>query len=477
MGDPGKHGWWFRGQERLEGEAQKVLSPWDQHVIGTVRRATRAHAVEAVDGLVEAFPAVRSLASHERRRILLRVAAQIAAHREELAQLIVAEAGKPIKTARLEVDRAAFTFEVAAEEATRMGGEVLPLDLLPGSEGRWGMVRRFPIGPILAISPFNFPLNLVAHKLAPAIAAGCPVLLKPAPQTPFCSLRLAAMIAEAGWPEGALAVMPLANEDAEWLLEHEDRLKALSFTGSASVGWALKQKAGRKRVLLELGGNAAMIVHGDWADMEGIAAKAVKAAMGYSGQSCISVQRVYVERRAFHTFWRHAEEAATALVMGDPRNEATDVGPVIRPSDAERIETWVKEACKAGAKLLSGGERKGSLVEPTILTGTRSPMKVRDQEIFGPVLTIEPYEDFEEALREVNRSRYGLQAGVCTRDAARIFRAYEVLDVGGVVAGDTPTWRLDSMPYGGVKESGEGREGVRYAIEEMTERKLLVMAL
>jgi acyl-CoA reductase-like NAD-dependent aldehyde dehydrogenase len=477
MSDPGDHGWWSNGEERLEGERVEVRSPWDQHIIGTVRQATRAHAIEAVDGLVETFPTVRALSSHERRSILMRAAEEITRQAEDLAQLIVAEAGKPIKTARVEVERAASTFQVAAEEATRQGGEVLPLDLLPGSEGRWGMVRRFPVGPILAISPFNFPLNLVAHKLAPAIAAGCPVLLKPAHQTPFCSLRLASIISAAGWPAGALAVMPLANDDAEWLLEHEDRLKALSFTGSAKVGWALKQRAAKKRVLLELGGNAAMIIHGDWPDMQGIAAKAVTAAMSYAGQSCISVQRVFVERRGFHTFWRHAEEAATALVLGDPASEATDVGPMIRPSDAERVEHWIKEACASGAKLLTGGERDGSLVEPTILTGTRSPMKIRDEEVFGPVMTVEPYDDFEDALHAVNQSRYGLQAGVCTRDAGKIFQAYEELQVGAVIIGDTPTWRLDAMPYGGIKDSGSGREGIRYAIEEMTERKLLVMAL
>jgi len=470
-------GFLLDGQEIFAGKELEIRSPWDQSVIGSVREAERSHAVEAVRLLDRAFAATRKLASYERKQILEKVAASVAAAKDELAQLIVAEAGKPLKAALVEVDRAILTFTTAAEEAVREGGEVLPLDLLKGSEGRWGMVRRFPAGPVFAITPFNFPLNLVAHKLAPAIAAGCPVLLKPAPQTPLCSLRLGDFILEAGWPSEALAVLPLANEDAEFLLEHEDRLKILSFTGSAKVGWALKQKAARKRVLLELGGNAAMIVHSDWYDLAGAAQKIVAAGTSYAGQSCISVQRVYVERPIFDEFTQNAVRHAGTLVCGDPANEATDVGPVIRPSDAARIESWVDEARAAGATVLTGGSREGNMVEPTLLTGTRRSMKVLDEEVFAPVLAIEPYDDFDAVLNEVNRSRYGLQAGLMTRDAGRIFQAYEKLDVGGLIVGDTPTWRLDPMPYGGVKDSGMGREGIRYAIEEMTERKLLVMAL
>jgi acyl-CoA reductase-like NAD-dependent aldehyde dehydrogenase len=303
------------------------------------------------------------------------------------------------------------------------------------------------------------------------------VLLKPAPQTPFCALKLADFLLEAGWPAQALAVMPLANEDAGHLLEHEDRLKVLSFTGSAKVGWSLKQKAAKKRVLLELGGNAAMMVHGDWGDLDGAAKKAVIAGTSYAGQSCISVQRVYVERRIFDEFVAAAMKHAGTLVLGDPANEETDVGPVIREQDAERIESWIDEARAAGATVLTGGSREGALVQPTLLTGTRSGMKVLDEEVFAPVLAIEPYDDFDAALNEVNRSHYGLQAGLFTRDAGRIFRAYDVLDIGGLIVGDTPTWRMDPMPYGGVKDSGMGREGLRYAMEELTEPKLLVMAL
>lgn len=477
MNHLGEHGFLLNGQERFEGHAVEVRSPWDQSVIGTVRQASRGQALDAVSGLAASFVKTRSLPAHERRRILSKVSERIAAEKEELARLIVAEAGKPIKTARAEVDRAVFTFQITAEEATRQGGEVLPLDLLPGTEGRWGMVRRFPIGPIFAITPFNFPLNLVAHKLAPAIAAGCPVLLKPAPQTPFCSLALAKIIVEAGWPADGLAVLPLANEDAEWLLENEDRLKGLSFTGSAKVGWELKAKSAKKRVLLELGGNAAMIVHDDWVNLREAAQKAVAAAMGYAGQSCISLQRAYVHRAIFDNFVHYAIEHAEQLVVGDPADEATNVGPVIRPADADRIEAWIEEARAGGATVLTGGGRSGSVIQPVILTGTRSPMKVLDEEVFAPVLLIEPYDDFASALKEVNRSRYGLQAGLFVSDVKCIFEAYNTLEVGGLIVGDTPTWRLDPMPYGGVKDSGMGREGLRYAIEEMTERKLLVMAL
>lgn len=475
--DVTRRGFLLGGRQVLEGEEVEIRSPWDQEAIGTVRQAKRDHASVAVRLLDKSFAATRKLASYQRKQILAAVAGKIAGHRDELTRLIVAEAAKPLKAARVEVERAVLTFITAAEEAVREGGEVLPLDLLKGNEGRWGMVRRFPVGPVFAITPFNFPLNLVAHKLAPAVAVGCPVLVKPAPQTPFSALRLGDFLLEAGWPPEALAILPLANEDAEFLVEHEDRLKILSFTGSAKVGWALKQKAGKKRVLLELGGNAAVIVHGDWPDIAAAARKAVAAGTSYAGQSCISVQRVYVERSIFDEFVKHAVEHAGRLVMGDPSNEATDVGPMIRLLDAERAESWIDEARASGASILTGGSREGSMIEPTLLTGTRSGMKVLDEEVFAPVIAIEPYDDFEAVLDEVNHSRYGLQAGLFTRDAGRIFRAYESLEVGGLIVGDTPTWRIDPMPYGGIKDSGLGREGLRYAIEEMTDRKLLVMAM
>jgi acyl-CoA reductase-like NAD-dependent aldehyde dehydrogenase len=463
------------GKEWTDGEAMEVRSPWDQGLLGKVTVATRKDAREAVTHAVASMRRTRALPRWKRKEILEDIAAALIEQKERFAQLIVAEAGKPVRTARIEVERAALTFKTAAEEAIRLGGESIPLDLSEGNEGRWGLVQRFPVGPVLAITPFNFPLMLVAHKLAPAIAAGCPVILKPAPQTPFTALALGEVILKAGWPEEALAVLPLSNEDTAWLAEREDRLKLVSFTGSAKVGWNLKAKSGKKKVALELGGNAAMILHSDWRDLDGVAMRVAHGAFGYAGQSCISVQRVYVERAIFQTFVWKLVERAQKMVRGNPADEATEIGPVIRPADAERIFNWVAEALEAGAKLVEGGGRTGSMVEPTVLTGTKPGMKVHDEEIFGPVVMVEPYDDFEEALAMVNRSRYGLQAGLYTRDAGRIMTAYRELEVGAVIVGDTPTWRLDPMPYGGVKDSGLGREGVRWAIEEMTEPRMLVM--
>ena len=337
-------------------------------------------------------------------------------------------------------------------------------------------MQRFPLGPVLAITPFNFPLNLVAHKVAPAMAAGCPILLKPAPQTPFTALALGEVVLKAGWPEEALAVLPLENVDTCWLAEKEDRIKLVTFTGSAKVGWELKAHSSRKRVLLELGGNAALIVHGDWLDLDEAALSTAHAAFGFAGQSCVSVQRVFVERKVFQTYLWKVVECAAKLVAGDPAVEATEVGPLVRPAEAERVEAWIREAVEGGAKLVAGGERHGSLITPTILTATQAGMKIRDEEVFGPVVTIEPYDDFEQALADVNHSKYGLQAGLLTRDAGRILTAYRELEVGALIVGDTPSWRLDAMPFGGVKDSGLGREGIRSAIEEMTEPRMLVMA-
>jgi len=464
------------GKEWIDGEAIEVRSPWDQGLVGRVTVATRADARQAVSHAVASLRRTRALPRWKRREILEDVAAALIEQKERFAQLMVAEAGKPVSMARAEVDRAVVTFKTGAEEAARFGGESLPLDLTEGNEGRWGLVQRFPVGPVLAITPFNFPLNLVAHKLAPAMAAGCPVLLKPAPQTPFTALALGEVILKAGWPAEALAVLPLSNADTAWLAEKEDRIKLVSFTGSAKVGWELKAHSGRKRVLLELGGNAALIIHGDWHDLDEAALRTAHAAFGYAGQSCISVQRIFVERRVFQTFLWKLVEVTAKMVSGNPSDEATEVGPMIRPTEAERIDKWIKEAVEGGAKLVAGGERQNSLITPAILTGTQPGMKIRDEEAFGPVVVIEPYEDFEQALAEVNHSRYGLQAGLLTRDAGRILTAYRELEVGALIVGDSPAWRLDPMPYGGVKDSGLGREGIRSAIAEMTEPRMLVMS-
>ena len=463
------------GKEWSEGEALEVRSPWDQGLIGKVTIAARADAREAVNHAVASLRRTRALPRWKRREILEDIAASLIEQKDRFAKLIVAEAGKPLRLARAEVDRAVLTFKTAAEEAARLGGETIPLDLTEGNENRWGLVQRFPVGPVLAITPFNFPLNLVAHKLAPAIAAGCPILIKPSPQTPFTALALGEVVLKAGWPEEALAVLPLSNADTSWLAEKEDRIKLVSFTGSAKVGWELKVHSGRKRVLLELGGNAALIIHGDYRDIDAAAERTAHAAFGYAGQSCISVQRVFVDKNIFQTFLWKLVEVAGKLVAGDPAIEATDLGPLIRPSEAERVESWIKEAVAAGARLIAGGERQGNMIAPAILTGTKTGMKIRVEEVFGPVVLVEPYTDFEEALAEVNHSRFGLQAGLLTRDAGRILTAYRELEVGALIVGDTPAWRLDPMPYGGVKDSGLGREGIRSAIDEMTEPRMLVM--
>jgi acyl-CoA reductase-like NAD-dependent aldehyde dehydrogenase len=464
------------GKEWTDGEALEVRSPWDQGLIGKVTVAKRADAREAVNHAVASMRRTRALPRWKRREILEAIASSLIEQKDRFVKLIVAEAGKPVRHARTEVDRAVLTFKTAAEEAARMGGETIPLDLTEGNEGRWGLVQRFPVGPVLAITPFNYPLNLVAHKAAPAIASGCPIIIKPAPQTPFTALALGEVILKAGWPEEAIAVLPLDNADTAWLAEKEDRIKMISFTGSAKVGWDLKAHSGRKRVLLELGGNAALIIHGDYRDLDSAAERTAQSAFGYAGQSCISVQRVFVDKSIFQTFIWKFVDAAGKLVSGNPASEATEIGPLIRTSDAERVETWIKEAVGGGARLICGGEREGSVIAPAILTGTKAGMKIRDEEVFGPVAIVEPYVDFEEALAEVNHSRFGLQAGLLTRDAGRILTAYRELEVGALIVGDMPSWRLDPMPYGGVKDSGLGREGIRSAIEEMTETRMLVMS-
>jgi len=468
-------GFFVDGKWIERGELAEIRAPYDDAVIAQVFQGTRADAELAIASAVKAFGTTRRLPAFERQRVLRRVAQSISQQKDEFSRTLAQEAGKPIKAARTEVDRAVFTFNVAAEESTRIYGEYLPLDWQEYTVGRWGIVRRFPLGPIAGITPFNFPLNLVAHKVAPAIAAGCPLVLKPTPQTPLCSILLAEAVQQAGWPDGGLNVIPLSNEDAG-LLVSDDRLKMISFTGSAAVGWAIKRNAGKKKVILELGGNAALIVHSD-ADLPFAAERCVAGAFAYAGQTCISVQRVLVERSVYGKFVDLLIAGASKLRVGDPMEESTDVGPLIRESDAIRAADWIQEAVRGGARLLCGGQRKGPLLEPTVLTGTRTDMKVNCREIFAPVVTVEPYDDFDKAIRQVNNSAYGLQAGIFTRDAKLMFTAYEELEVGGLIAGDVPSFRIDHMPYGGIKDSGLGREGLRYAIEEMTEPKLLVMNL
>jgi acyl-CoA reductase-like NAD-dependent aldehyde dehydrogenase len=466
-------GFLLDGKWRNEGERIEILSPGTRQRVGVTYRATSSDAEAAIRAATRSFEITRRMGGYERQRILRAISSGIEKDKEELARTVALEAGKPIKTARVEVDRAVFTFSVAAEEAVRVGGEYLPLDWQASTAGRWGIVRRFPLGPIAAITPFNFPINLVAHKVAPAIAAGCTIVLKPAPQTPLTALRLAQIIEQAGWPAGALNVLPLSNDDAG-ILVSDDRLKLLSFTGSTAVGWALKKKSGKKRVVLELGGNAGVVICAD-ANLEYAADRCVIGGYGYAGQSCISVQRILVEERAYDKFLSALVARVQKLKVGNVLEESTDVGPLISEEAARRVIEWIEEAVRDGAKIICGGHRNGAMVTPTVLTNTKPDMRVNCVEIFGPVVTVEKFSDFEESLNTLNRSEFGLQAGVFTRDFKRITRAFETLEVGGLMIGEVPTFRIDHMPYGGAKDSGLGREGLRYAIEEMTEPRLLAI--
>src|SRR5271170_3903740 len=466
-------GFYVDGRWETDGERVEICSPGTGELAGVTYRATSAHAEAAIAAAVRAFETTRKMGGYERQRILRAIASGVEKHRDELARIMALEAGKPLKASRVEVDRSVFTFGVAAEEAVRIGGEYLPLDWQASTAGRWGIVRRFAMGPIAAITPFNFPINLVAHKLAPAIAAGCTIILKPAPQTPLTALRLAQIIEEAGWPAGALNVLPLSNEDAAKLVT-DDRIKLLSFTGSTAVGWQLKAHAGKKRVVLELGGNAGVVICAD-ANLDYAIERCAVGGFTYAGQTCISVQRILVEEPIYEKFLARFVERVKKLRVGDVLDEGTDVGPLINEEAAKRNTAWIDEAVKGGAKLLCGGTREGATVTPAVLTGTSPAMRVNCREIFGPVVTVEKFSGFSTALATVNNSDFGLQAGIFTRDFLRISQAFETQEVGGVIVGDVPSFRIDHMPYGGVKDSGIGREGLRYAIEEMTEPRLLAV--
>jgi acyl-CoA reductase-like NAD-dependent aldehyde dehydrogenase len=468
------YSFYLAGQWMTSPEVIEVRSPFDQRVVGRVPVALSEHVEQAIEAAVKAFAVTRKLGAYERQKALGKIAAELTERAEEFAQCISAEAGKPIRTARGEVERAAFCFQYAAEETTRLNGELLALDAMAASAGRMGLLRRVPLGPVAAITPFNFPLNLVAHKIAPAMAAGCSIVLKPASKTPLVALMLADVLGRSGYPKEAVSILPMSTRTASPLIEDE-RFKLFTFTGSAAAGWALKARAGKKRVALELGGNAGCIVHSD-AEADHAVARCVAGGFAFAGQSCISVQRILVERTVFDEFLGKLAVAVQKLRVGDPADEGTEVGPMIRLSDAERAEKWIGEAVAEGAKLVCGGKRDGTVLSPAVLTGTAETQRVNCAEIFAPVVTVEAYDDFGEALARVNRSPYGLQAGVFTRDIGRLMRAYEELEVGAVIAGDVPTFRIDHMPYGGVKDSGSGREGIRYAIEEMTEPKLLVLS-
>jgi acyl-CoA reductase-like NAD-dependent aldehyde dehydrogenase len=456
-----------------DGPTHDVHDPWSGERIATVTMADRARAEEATCAAVAAFERTRAMSSHARKELLRAVARAIDHRKDALAELIALEAGKPLPLARSEVARGIATFELGAEEATRVGGEVVPLDVTAPSQGYRGEWVRVPAGPVLAISPFNFPLNLVAHKIAPALACGCSVVLKPAPQAPLTSLALAEILRDADMPEDAVQVVPCDVPVADALVR-DDRFATLSFTGSAPVGWHLKSVAGKKRVLLELGGNAAAIVHED--APERAAAAIVGSAFGYAGQVCIKTQRLYVHAKVADRVVEDIVHRARALHPEQPIHAKGIFGPMIDEPNAARVASWVEDAVDAGAELLVGGTREGTRHAPTVLAidGDGRGLEVVDEEVFGPVLTVHRYDAWEDALAMADGTRYGLQAGIFTDSSARIRQAFDRLHVGGLVVNDTATFRVDAMPYGGTRDSGIGREGVRYAIEEMTERKTLV---
>ncbi|HEX5276538.1 MAG TPA: aldehyde dehydrogenase family protein [Fluviicoccus sp.] len=427
----------------------------------------------AISAAVKAQGAMARLPAYERQQVLDHCVRRFRERADELAESLCIEAGKPIKDARGEVTRLIDTFRIASEEATRITGETLPLDISPRAKGYRGMTQRVPVGVCSFISPFNFPLNLAAHKVAPAIAAGCPFILKPASLTPIGALVIGEVLAETSLPKGAFSILPCSRDGAE-LFTTDERLKLLSFTGSPEVGWALKAKAGKKKVVLELGGNAACIVDKD-ADLGDAVSRIMFGAFYQSGQSCISVQRILAHRDIYDELKTRLAMATRKLVMGNPHEELTFIGPMISAKEAERLQGWIREAVDAGATVLCGGGRQGAMLEATLLENVPQGCALVQEEAFGPVAVLSPFEDFEDALLEVNASKFGLQAGIFTRDIFKAMKAWDTLEVGGVVIGDVPSWRVDHMPYGGVKDSGLGREGVRYAIEDMTEQRLLVI--
>lgn len=465
----------IKGKWEESKDIREIKSPYDQSVVGKVNFAEERQVQEALTAADEAFLETKKLSSHERSRVLEKISSEIERRKEELAKSIVLTAGKTIKSSRVEVERAVNTFKIASEEAKRMEGEIIPLDLSAQTKERWGFVRRFPIGVITAITPFNFPLNLVAHKVAPVLASGNTVVLRPASQVCITSLLLGEIINETDYPKGGINIVPSGYKEAKVLLDDE-RVKKLTFTGSPSIGWELKKRAYKKKVTLELGGNAAAVIEPD-ANLDFVLPRTILGAFSYSGQVCISIQRIFLNEVIYERFMADFVEATKKLKMGNPLKEETDIGPMINLEAAEKTEEWVQEAVKNGARIVCGGKRDGVMYEPTVLENVKPELRISWFEAFAPIVVVYPYKDFEEALKGVNYSIYGLQAGIFTNDLKKAFRAYEVLDVGGVIVNDIPTFRIDHMPYGGVKESGFGREGLKYAIGEMTEMKLMALNL
>ncbi|MFH0808926.1 MAG: aldehyde dehydrogenase family protein [Pseudomonadota bacterium] len=468
-----RHGFIVGGVRRESPEYLTVRSPYSRQAVAEVCRAQPDDIEEAVSLAAAAFEKTRRLASYERFELLRECSRRLGERTEEMARTITAEVGKPIVLARHEARRTVEIFSLAAEESRRIGGEVIPLDWNPTTRGALALNCRVPLGPIYGITPFNFPLNLVSHKVAPALAAGNSIVIRPSSAAPISALLLGEIVSGCGFPAGTISVLPCSTALGE-AMARDERFKLLTFTGSPAVGWYLKSIAGRKRVTLELGGNAATLVD-ETADLARAASRCAYGAFAFSGQVCISVQRIFIQESVFSRFCDLFLTEVAKLRPGDPFDEQTTIGPLIDERAAERTEGWINEAVAGGAMVLAGGQRSGGYLPPTVLTGTLPGMKVNCCEAFAPLVTVEPYSDPLKALALANDSIYGLQAGIFTRNAEFMMRAFRELDVGGVIINDIPTLRLDHMPYGGVKQSGQGREGVRSAIEEMTEPKLLAL--
>ena len=451
----------------------EVTNKYSGEVATRVALADAATIDKAIGAAVQATRPMAEMATYERQAVLAHCVTRFQERADELAYALCIEAGKPIRDSRGEVSRLIDTFRIAAEESVRMTGEVQPLDISARAKGYQGMWKRVPIGPCSFISPFNFPLNLAAHKIAPALAVGCPFVMKPASRTPLGALIIGEVLAETDLPKGAFSILPATRDGAD-LFTTDDRLKLLSFTGSPEVGWALKARSGKKKVVLELGGNAAVIVDRD-TDLADATDRIIFGDFYQSGQSCIGVQRILIHEDIYEALRDMLVTKVRALVSGDPLDENVFIGPMIDEGEARRLESWIAEATAAGATLLCGGGRQGAMLEATLLEGVGRGLKIRDEEAFGPVAILSRFSDFEVALEEVNDSRFGLQAGIFTRDIHKAMRAWEVLEVGGVLIGDVPSYRVDNMPYGGVKDSGLGREGVKFAMEDMTEIRNLVI--
>src|SRR6476619_882389 len=462
------------GEWRTGDDTFDVTSPYDDSVVASIGVPTTADVEEATAVAAETFKESQHLPVHVRSEALDHVSKRLSETIDENAKLIAAEGGKPLKWATVEAARAVSTFRWASETIRHGDDELMRLDTEAAFGSRIGLLRRFPIGPVLGITPFNFPLNLVAHKVAPALAVGAPIVVKPASATPIGALRLAEFFDETDLPNGMYQVLPVRSKVAD-AMARDDRFRKISFTGSAAIGWYLKGLDPKKKVTLELGGNAGVIVHSD-ADLDMAAQRIAYGAYYQAGQSCISVQRVLVASEVYDRFAKLLTKQVEQLITGDPMDPNTDVGPVIDRGEVDRIAEWVAEAETQGAEILTGGKADGPFFQPTLLSQTTPEMKVRCEEVFGPVATITPYQTYEEALAEVNDSKYGLQAGVFTNDINRAFEAHRTLEVGGVIVNDVSAFRADQMPYGGSKDSGFGREGLKWAMDEMTEPRIMVMS-